>query len=42
MLLAGLRDGDAARRIMDDHMRYAGHIMEAQEAFVARQFLKIE
>jgi GntR family transcriptional regulator, transcriptional repressor for pyruvate dehydrogenase complex len=43
-LMAELRDGDgdAVRRIMDEHMRYAGRVMELQEAFVARQFLKVE
>ena len=43
-LIAALREGDgeAARRIMDEHMRYAGHMMEVQEAFVARQFLKVD
>ena len=43
-LMSALRKGNAtaARRIMDQHMRYAGHLMEVQEAFVARQFLKVE
>jgi GntR family transcriptional repressor for pyruvate dehydrogenase complex len=43
-LMGALRNGDAAaaRRIMDEHMKYAGQRMEAQEAFVARQFLKVE
>lgn len=27
---------------MDQHMRYAGGLMEAQEAFVMRQFSKVE
>ncbi|SEF11220.1 transcriptional regulator, GntR family [Rhizobiales bacterium GAS191] len=43
-LMTALRKGNAAaaRRIMDQHMRYAGHMMEVQEAFVARQFLKVQ
>ena len=43
-LMGAPRNGDAAaaRRIMDEHMKYAGQRMEAQEAFVARQFLKVE
>jgi GntR family transcriptional repressor for pyruvate dehydrogenase complex len=43
-LMTALRRGNsvAARRIMDQHMRYAGHLMGVQEAFVARQFLKVE
>jgi len=43
-LMAALRDGKAAaaRKVMDEHMRYAGRLMELQEAFVARQFLKID
>jgi GntR family transcriptional repressor for pyruvate dehydrogenase complex len=43
-LMTALRKGNAAaaRRIMDQHMRYAGHVMEVQEAFVARQFLKVQ
>jgi GntR family transcriptional repressor for pyruvate dehydrogenase complex len=43
-LIAALREGDGeeARRIMDEHMRYAGHMMKVQEAFVARQFLKVD
>jgi DNA-binding GntR family transcriptional regulator len=43
-LMTALRDRDAAgaRRIMEEHMKYAGQVMEAQEAFVARQFLKVE
>jgi GntR family transcriptional repressor for pyruvate dehydrogenase complex len=41
--MRALRKGNAtaARRIMDQHMRYAGSLMEMQEAFVARQFLKV-
>jgi DNA-binding FadR family transcriptional regulator len=43
-LMAALRKGNAtaAHKIMNQHMRYAGHLMEVQEAFVARQFLKVE
>jgi len=43
-LMNALRKGNAvaARKIMDQHMKYAGQLMEAQEAFVARQFLKVE
>jgi GntR family transcriptional regulator, transcriptional repressor for pyruvate dehydrogenase complex len=43
-LMRALRKGNAtaARRIMDQHMRYAGSLMEMQEAFVARQFLKVD
>jgi GntR family transcriptional repressor for pyruvate dehydrogenase complex len=43
-LMTALRKGNrsSARRIMDQHMQYAGHLMEVQEAFVARQFLKVE
>jgi DNA-binding GntR family transcriptional regulator len=43
-LMAALRKGNAtaAGRIMDQHMRYAGRLMEVQEAFVARQFLKVD
>ena len=43
-LMAALRDRNSAsaRQIMEEHMKYAGQLMEAQEAFVARQFLKVE
>ena len=43
-LMSALRKGNAAaaRRIMGQHMRHAGNMMEVQEAFVARQFLKVE
>jgi GntR family transcriptional regulator, transcriptional repressor for pyruvate dehydrogenase complex len=43
-LMKALRKGNATavRRIMDQHMRYAGSLMEMQEAFVARQFLKVD
>lgn len=43
-LIEALRAGDAeaARTIMRDHIREARDLMEAQEAFVMRQFLRLD